>query len=62
MRGLVKRDLARPPRYFDNISFPAHKGESRDVAITCRFELERIAVDLVAKRLPLRQKSAVAKF
>ena len=58
----MKRDLAKLPRYFDNSSFPAHKGESRDVAITCRFEPERIAVDLVAKRPSLRQKSAVAKF
>jgi hypothetical protein len=62
MRGLVKRNLAKLPRYFDNISFPAHKGESRDVAIACPFEPERKAVDLEAKLLPVRQKNAVAKF
>ena len=38
------------------------KGESRDVAIPCPFEPERIVVDPDAKVLQLRRKSAIAQF
>jgi hypothetical protein len=38
------------------------KGESRDVAITCPFDPERIIADPDAKVLQLRRKSAVVKF
>jgi hypothetical protein len=33
-----------------------------DQAVSKKGGRQRIAVDLVAKRLPLRQKNAVAKF
>jgi ABC-2 type transport system permease protein len=38
------------------------KGESRDVAIHCPFEPERLIVDPDAKVLQLRRNSAVVKF